>query len=441
MIAKAVSFIKAILFPPNPRRCTICGGWHTKMNGTRPITDRDLGGAKSARHQNYWCHDCQSSYYVPDPKREKGKWYARQVYRKGLDMYFHIGGSWRKVTEWIRSEINVGSERSVIWNPLRWALWRKKSKRKAPFVRLSHTTLWRIAQLAGGRARAMRGKYGEAKNSGILGCDETGILIRGISAGLQVLVDGASRLVWRLRRLSSTTADQASLQLALESLADEVGLKLEDIKVWLSDGASAYDGVIGMVLWWVVKKRCVFHLLRNAWSILEGYRAKLVRQGQAELGLSREQAEALAEVAVRAVMRTLRRIWLAPNERGSFLGIAEWHRRWAGVADLARLGRLIEQTFHEATLHLKGTVPELSRTSNVCEWIFRRYKWRYEQLVEFMSPSGSDNFNALWEMHYNFQRYQIRREVRRSYPYGGKCPLELSEVDIGMVSWLDALRI
>ncbi|MDA8188663.1 MAG: hypothetical protein M0T85_11025, partial [Dehalococcoidales bacterium] len=43
-----------------------------------------------------------------------------------------------------------------------------------------HTTLWRIAQLAGGRARAMRGKYGEAKSSGILGCDETGILIRGI---------------------------------------------------------------------------------------------------------------------------------------------------------------------------------------------------------------------------------------------------------------------
>ena len=108
---------------------------------------------------------------------------------------------------------------------------------------------------------------------------------------------------------------------------------------------------------------------------------------------------------------------------------------------MARLGRLIWQTFHEATLHLKGTVPELGRTSNVCEWIFRRYKWRYGQLVEFMSPSGSDDFNALWEMHYNFQRYQVRRERKRSYPHGGKCPLELSEVGIGMVSWLDALRI
>ena len=411
------------------------------MNGTRPITDRDLGGAKPARHQNYWCHDCKQPYYVPNPKREKGKWYARQVYRKGLDMYFHIGGSWRKVAEWIRSEINVGSERSVTWNPLNWRVWRRKSKRSAPFVRLSHTTLWRIAQLAGGRARAMRGKYGEAKSSGILGCDETGILIRGMSVGLQVFVDGASRLVWRLRRLSSTSADQASLQLALESLADEVGLRLEDIKVWLSDGASAYDGVIGMVLWWVVKKRCVFHLLRNAWSMLEGYRAKLVRQGQGELGLSREEAEALAKVAVRAVMGTVRRIWLAPNEREAFLGIAEWHRRWAGVPDLDRLGRLIEKTFHEATLHLKGIVPELGRTSNVCEWIFRWYKWRYGQLVEFMSPSGSDNFNALWEMHYNFQRYQVRRERKRRYPYGGKCPLELSEVDVGMVSWLDAVRI
>ncbi|MCL5265536.1 MAG: hypothetical protein M1343_10185 [Chloroflexi bacterium] len=228
------------------------------MNGTRPTIDRDLGGAKPARHQNYWCHDCQSSYYVSDPKREKGKWYARQVYRKGLDMYFNIGGSWRKVTEWIRSEIGVGSERSLVWNPLGWALRRKKRKPKAPKVRLPHTTLWRIAQLAGERARAMRGKCGEAKSSGILGCDKTGILIRGISAGLQVLVDGASRLVWRLRRLSSTTADQASLQLALESLADEVGLRLEDIKVWLSDGGGAYDGVIGMVSWLDTLRICPF---------------------------------------------------------------------------------------------------------------------------------------------------------------------------------------
>lgn len=426
------------------------------MNGTRPITDRDLGGAKPARHQNYWCHDCKKPYYVPNPKREKGRWYARQVYRKGLDMYFQIGGSWRKVTEWIRSEINVGSERSVIWNPLAWGVWRKKGKRKAPFVRLSHTTLWRTAQLAGGRARGMRGKYSEAKSSGILGCDETGILIGGMAAGLQVLVDGTSRLVWRLRRLSSATADKDSLQLTLESLADEVGLRLEDIKVWLSDGAGAYDGVIEMVLWWAVKKRCVFHLLRNAWSMLEGYRAKLMRQGlelpricpnaaepqgTRQMGLSREQAEALAEVAVRAVIGTVWQIWMATSERQAFLGIAEWHRRWAGVRELARLGDLIERTFHEATWHLKGKVPELGRTSNVCEWIFRWYKWRYEQLVEFMSPSGSDNFNALWKLHYNFHRYQIRRERKRRYPYGGRCPLELSEVDVGMATWLDALRI
>lgn len=166
-----------------------------------------------------------------------------------------------------------------------------------------------------------------------------------------------------------------------------------------------------------------------------------MRKGQRELGLSRAEAEALAGIAVWAIMGTIRRIWLAPNERKAFLGLAEWHRRWAGVSDLAKLGQLIERTFHEATYHLKGVVVGLGRTSNVCEWIFRRYKWRYQQLQAFMSPSGSDNFNALWELHYNFQRYQVRRERKRRYPYGGKCPLELAKVEVGMVSWLDALRI
>lgn len=98
------------------------------------------------------------------------------------------------VAEWIRSEINVGSERSLVWDPLAWLLWRKKSKRKQYVVRLSHSTVHRLVQRAGGRARAMRGKYGEVKGSGVLGCDETGIIIKGIAAGLQVLA--------RLRRVA-----------------------------------------------------------------------------------------------------------------------------------------------------------------------------------------------------------------------------------------------
>ena len=80
----------------------------TKKNGTRRVTirDRDGQGAHHEQHQNWWCHLCQRSYYVPDPRRDKYARYTRRVQRKGLDMYFHLGGSLRRVVSFLRSEVN-----------------------------------------------------------------------------------------------------------------------------------------------------------------------------------------------------------------------------------------------------------------------------------------------------------------------------------------------
>lgn len=174
---------------------------------------------------------------------------------------------------------------------------------------------------------------------------------------------------------------------------------------------------------------------------MEKYRVHLVRQGRRELGWSQAEAEAIAEVAVKAVMGPVRRIWLASTERAAYLGLVEWHRRWAMIPALAGLNRLIEETFSEVTQHLKGTVVGLPRTNNVRELAFRRYKWRYQQLQAFMSGPGADNFDELWGLHYNFERYQVRRDRQRRYPYGGKCPLELAGVQVGLVSWLDVVQV
>jgi len=46
----------------------------TRKNGTREVTIRGLDAVRKERHQNWWCHLCQKSYYVPDPGGEK---YAR----------------------------------------------------------------------------------------------------------------------------------------------------------------------------------------------------------------------------------------------------------------------------------------------------------------------------------------------------------------------------
>ncbi len=115
MLKEAKAFVQRLLSPPDPKQCTKSGGRNTKKNGTRPIKPKDLSGVKKARHQNYYCHDCRSPYYVPDTFR--GKWwhYTRSVRRKSIDMYTHVGGSWRRAAEWIRSEINK-AERWFIWH-------------------------------------------------------------------------------------------------------------------------------------------------------------------------------------------------------------------------------------------------------------------------------------------------------------------------------------
>jgi hypothetical protein len=63
-------------------------------------------------------------------------------------MYFHIGGSLRRAAEWLRSEINPGTERDRIWNPLSRLLPLADQQAK-----LHHTSLWRWVQKGGQQAR------------------------------------------------------------------------------------------------------------------------------------------------------------------------------------------------------------------------------------------------------------------------------------------------
>jgi len=146
IIEQAKDFVNRLLHPDDPRRCPHCHKKMTKKNGTRPVTIRDLDGVREERHQNWWCHLCKKSYYVPDPRREKWARYTRRVKRKGLDMYVHLGGSLRGVAQWLRSEMNPGTERARVWDPL--------SKRKSgPEAKLGHTSLWRWLQGAGEKAQ------------------------------------------------------------------------------------------------------------------------------------------------------------------------------------------------------------------------------------------------------------------------------------------------
>ena len=159
-----------------------------------------------------------------------------------------------------------------------------------------------------------------------------------------------------------------------------VGVPLEAITTWLSDGSRTYPAVLAMLNpGGLPRQRSIIHLWRNVLGAITAY--------------------------------------------GALFILVETY----GHDPLARpIVDLVRATFPEATYHLKDSTRELSRTTEVVEWLWRRFKRRMRLIQVFMSDESPDRFVALFELYVNFHRYQIRRECKRHYPYPGMCPLEIA---------------
>lgn len=417
IIEQAKDFVNRLLHPNDSRRCTHCHKRMTKKNGTREVTIRDLDGVREERHQNWWCHLCKRSYYVPDPRREKWARYPRRVKRKGLDMYLHLGGSLRGVAQWLRSEINPGTERAKVWDPL--------SKRKSgPEAKLGHTSLWRWLQDAGDKAqkKGLGGWYqGLIRFSGALVADGTGVKIRGVSVPLHLICDAVSRVGMRIARLAEES--NVAIRGQFWALLRDWGLKMAEVKVLISDGANWYRYALGWILRKARQQRSIFHLWRN---ILPA-----VRSFEAEVG--KEMAKQF--------ISEVKGVWNAETMASAQQKLVTLKEKWKSVAELGEALALIEKTLAEAMTHTLGIVEGIGRTSNVAERFFRRYKQRVRRMGCFMSFGGCDNFNAVWEVYINFEPYQVRKERKKHYRYPGLCPFEVGGVKIQEVTWLDAVGI
>lgn len=414
---QAKDFVNRLLYPNDPRRCPYCKKRMTKKNGTREVTIRDLDGVRKERYQNWWCHLCQRSYYVPDPRREKYARYTRRVKRKGLDMYIHIGGSLRAVAEWLRSEINPGTERAKVWDPLSSSLDGQKAK-------LNHTSLWRWLQDAGEKAqkKKLEGGYrGVVRFSGALVADGTGVKIRGISHPLHLICDAVTRVGMRIQRLAEES--DVAIRGQFWALLRDWGLRLEEVKVLISDGAHWYRAALDWILRKARQQRSIFHLWRNILPAIRSF------------------GEKVGEKMAKQFIAEVKGVWDAENLDTAKQRLVALKGSWGKVLDLEEVLALVEKTLAEAMVHTLGIVEGMGRTSNVAERFFRRYKQRTRRMGCFMSNGGCDNFNAVWEVYINFEPYQMRRERKKRYRYPGRCPLEVGEAQIQGVTWLDAVGI
>jgi hypothetical protein len=354
------------------------------------------------------------------------------VIRKSLDLGLDCTTSWRELADVLRAEI-AGTGRA-----LRWAPWRRPTK-DAAAARLAHTTVWRWFQDAAMRAQTPEHQADRYAGlfSGILATDEAWGWVKGVVDGIgqkvefgfQALVDGRTRVVLRLTRLVGESEE--ALRTGIERLP-AVGVPLETITTWLSDGSRTYPAVLAMLnLDRLPRQRSIFHLWRNLVGAISVY------------GASRgTEAAAALRAAIHAV-------WDAPTERLAMRALFTLVEAY-GRDPLARsIVGLVRTTFSEATYHLKGAEPDLARTTGVVEWLWRRFKRRMRLIQVFMGADSPDRFGALFELFVNFHRYQIRRERKRHYPYPDQCPLEIAgqTIDVAdgddrrVATWLDALEI
>jgi len=415
MLIKALKFLNplfGLLNQKRPSSCPYCGSKLIKKNGGYLRHPADFKGIRKLRVQRYQCLICMKTFSEPIPDIPPRARYTRRVIRKSLDMYFHLFASLRKVAEWIRSEIN-GTERARIWDPL---LRAKPPKEK---VRLSHVTCWRWAKKAAERA-PQEGAFSGIPQSGALVIDATGIVTKGIKKGLLVIADGVKRVIYSLDQIAKEGGEEV---LTISEKLSSLGVKLEEIKVMLSDRHGAYEYMRQMALWWAKHQFCVFHLWRNLFRLLKEYKREA------------------GEEAAKRLKGAIKAVWSANDWAELLLAWGSLLFDFSADEKAKKIIEFVGETLPGATVHLSGVVPGLGKTSNVAEWVFRRFKPRYWILQCFMSDRGADDFLRLWQVYMNFHRYQVRKERKRKYPYPGLCPLEIAGVKTGEICWLDVLEV
>ncbi|MCL5025192.1 MAG: hypothetical protein M1531_01650 [Chloroflexi bacterium] len=113
-------------------------------------------------------------------------------------------------------------------------------------------------------------------------------------------------------------------------------------------GLSTYWTVLEMLnLGLVPRQRSIFHLWRNLAGELKAY------------------GEANGKSAADELRGSIRAVWDAGSERAAVVGLMKLMDRYGKDPLASKSVWLVHTTFKEATLHLKGIVPGLARTSGV----------------------------------------------------------------------------
>ena len=241
------------------KQCPHCGSWWTIKNGSYWRHPWGLGGREPVRVQRHLCHECQKTYSETSPFLVRGSWYAREVHRAAVDHWQHLGTSFRRTADVLRSRM---------WQQERWLLWRPLDSPTRPRCTLAASTVHRWLDGAGQRAvESVPDQLAGIGATEEVGTDGLWAKLKGQVVRVVLLaVDSVSGLIYP--PVVVRDEDSASAWEKLFTRAQAAGLDLQKLRGLCSDGAPGLLAYLRRDLFWVLQQRCVWHIWRNLSSEL-----------------------------------------------------------------------------------------------------------------------------------------------------------------------------
>ena len=352
----------------------------------------------------------------------RGSWYAREVRRSAIDHWQHLGTSFRRTAEVLRSWLGQ-QERFLLWKPV----YLRPAERE--YCYLSASTVHRWIDHAGKVAQAsVRGQLRGVACSGTVGVDGLWARLRGCAKRVVLqVVDNVSGLIWP-PVVEAGEESEASWQRLFEQ-AQEAGLVIETLRGVTSDGARGLLSYLRNSLPWVGRQRCVWHVWRNLGRQVIRVAAKAVE------GLADEVAGPLRDQVRAELLALVRAVIDASSYPAGEQALAALHEHPQG----ARIWRLLNERLDEILRHLTDFYAGLQRVAP--EWCWRDFRLRLSRGRNHGSAIRLERAALVWAIYHNFTPAQYRSERKRQYRRPGQSALEVSGASPGEASYLDALRV
>ncbi len=406
------------------RRCPHCGETVTCTWGSSTRQPWFLSGRQAVRVQRHRCSGGRRTSSEGSALLVRGGWYAREVRRRAIDHWPHLGTSTRRTAEVLRSWLGR-QERWQVWRPL------DPAPSDALACHLRASTVERWLDQAGQTAKAsIAEQMVGVESSGQLATDGVWARLRGGTKRVVLaLVDTVTGVVWPPVVVAGEGT--AAAWATLFARAEQAGLVLRELRGIASDGATGLESYRRQAVPWVRHQRCVFH----RWRGLAGAFAAAVAAATAATDRTGATARTAGRQARRTLIDLVRAVYDAATEADAQAALARLaaHDLGAALADLVALH------IEAARVYRGGDNQGLGRASP--EWLWRDFRLRSSHGRNHGAEQRLERAALLWAIHHNVEPAQDRRERTRTSRHPGRSPLAVAGLAPGTVSYLDALAV